>query len=101
MAFLITFHWGWLLGALALGFAMGWVAVVHRAPGVPRLWMWLLSALAVLLVAAALTNLIPGRAGYWLELLLVMFVPYLAGCAVGSWLRACVVFRSMRAKALG
>jgi hypothetical protein len=68
---------------------------------VPRLWMWLLSALAVLLVAAALTNLIPGRAGYWLELLLVMFVPYLAGCAVGSWLRAWVVFRSMRARALG
>jgi hypothetical protein len=34
-------------------------------------------------------------------LLLVMFVPYLAGCAVGSWLRAWVVFRSMRAKALG
>ena len=101
MAFLIAFHWGWLLGALALGFAMGWVAVVHRAPGVPRLGIWLLSALAVLLVAAALADLIPGRAGYWLELLLLMFVPYLAGCAVGSWLRAWVVFRSMRAKTLG
>jgi hypothetical protein len=101
MAFLIAFHWGWLLGALALGFAMGWVAVVHRAPGVPRVGMWLLAALAVLLVAAALTHLIPGRAGYWLELLLLMFVPYLVGCAAGSWLRAWVVFRSMRAKSLG
>jgi hypothetical protein len=98
MAFLITFHWGWLLGALAIGFGMGWVAVVHRAPGVPRLWVWLLSALAVALVLAALTHVIPGRAGYWLELLLLLFVPYLAGCAVGSWLRAWVVFRSMRAK---
>ncbi|HEU0147767.1 MAG: hypothetical protein V7634_3010 [Bradyrhizobium sp.] len=98
MAFLITFHWGWLLGALAIGFAMGWVAVVHRAPGVSRLGMGLLSALAVALVAAALTHVIPGRAGYWLELLLLLFVPYLAGCAVGSWLRAWVVFRSMRAK---
>jgi len=101
MAFLITFHWAWLLGALALGFAMGWVAVVHRAPAVPRLWVGLLSALAVLLVAAAFADLIPGRAGYWLELLLLMFVPYLAGCAIGSWLRAWVVFRSMRAKSLG
>jgi hypothetical protein len=98
MAFLIAFHWGWLLGALAIGFAMGWVAVVHRAPSVPRLWMWLLSVLALALVAAAVVHVIPGRAGYWLELLLLMFVPYLAGCAVGSWLRAWVVFRSMRAK---
>jgi hypothetical protein len=98
MAFLITFHSGWLLGALAIGFAMGWVAVVHRAPGVSRLWTWLLSALAVALVAAAFTHVIPGRAGYWLELLLLMFVPYLAGCAVGSWLRAWVVYRSMRSR---
>jgi len=101
MTFLITFHWGWLLGALALGFAMGWVAVVHRAPGVPRWWMGLLSVLALALVIVALADLVPGRAGYWLELLLLMFVPYLAGCAVGSWLRAWVVFRSMRAKSLG
>jgi len=55
----------------------------------------------LLLVAAAFADLIPGRAGYWLELLLLMFVPYLAGCAIGSWLRAWVVFRSMRAKSLG
>jgi hypothetical protein len=98
MAFMITFHWGWLLGALAIGLAMGWVAVVHRAPGVSRLWIWLLSALAAALLAAALADVIPGRAGYWLELLLLLFVPYLAGCAVGSWLRAWVVARSMRAK---
>jgi hypothetical protein len=98
MAFLIAFHWGWLLGALAVGFAMGWVAVVHRAPAISGLWIWVLSALAIVLVAAAATHVIPGRAGYWLELLLVMFVPYLAGCAIGSWLRAWVVFRSMRNK---
>ena len=30
-------HWGWLLASLLLGFAMGWIAVVHRGQGVDRL----------------------------------------------------------------
>ena len=42
MIFLATFHWGWLLATLLLGFAMGWIAVVHRAHGVSRqLARWL------------------------------------------------------------
>jgi hypothetical protein len=36
---------------------------------------------------------IPGRPGYWLDLGLIMFALYLAGCAVGSWLRDRVVSR--------
>jgi hypothetical protein len=91
MADLVAFHWGWLAGAFAIGLAMGWVAVVHRAPGVSRPVMLLLSALAAILVGAAVACLIPGRAGYWLELLLLLFVPYLVGCAIGTWLRALVV----------
>ncbi|GLH78715.1 hypothetical protein SSBR45G_36240 [Bradyrhizobium sp. SSBR45G] len=96
MAYLVAFHWGWLAGAFAIGLAMGWVAVVHRAPGVSRLLTWLMAALAVGLVAAAVACWIPGRAGYWLELLLILFVPYLVGCGIGTWLRAMVVMRSMR-----
>jgi hypothetical protein len=96
MAYLIAFHWGWLVGAFAIGLGMGWVAVVHRARGVSGLLMLLLSILAAALVAAAVACLIPGRAGYWLELLLLLFVPYLSGCAIGTWLRALVVRRSMR-----
>jgi hypothetical protein len=46
------------------------------------------------LVAAALARLVPGRPGYWLDLGLMMFTLYLAGCAVGSWLRAWVISRS-------
>lgn len=98
MAFLIAFHWGWLLGALLIGLAMGWVAVVHRGPSVSHRLMLGLSALALVLVAVAVTQVLPGRAGYWLELLLLLFVPYLAGCTIGSWLRAWVLLRSMRAK---
>jgi hypothetical protein len=87
MTYLATFHWGWLLASLLLGLAMGWIAVVHRGQEVSKRTMRWLSVLAVVLVAAALSRVIPGRPGYWLDLGLVMFALYLAGCTVGSWLR--------------
>ena len=52
MTVLATFVWGWLLGAALLGFCMGWIAVVHRAQGVSKLWMRWLALLAAALVAA-------------------------------------------------
>jgi hypothetical protein len=88
MAYLATFHWGWLLGSLLLGLAMGWIAVVHRGQGVSKVTARWLAVLVAALVALALARIIPGRPGYWLDLGLVMFALYLAGCAVGSWLRA-------------
>ena len=87
MTYLLTFHWGWLLGSLLLGLAMGWIAVVHRGQGVSKRTSWALAVLAAALVAVALARLIPGRPGYWLDLGLIMFALYLFGCAVGSWLR--------------
>ena len=87
MAYLATFHWGWLLGSLLLGFAMGWIAVVHRGRGVSKVTSRWLAVLVAALVALALARFIPGRPGYWLDLGLVMFALYLAGCTVGSWLR--------------
>jgi hypothetical protein len=87
MAYLATFFWGWLLASLLLGLAMGWIAVVHRGQGVSKRVMLGLAVLAAALVAAALARAIPGRPGYWLDLGLIMFALYLAGCAVGSWLR--------------
>jgi len=91
MVYLATFHWGWLLGSLLLGFAMGWIAVVQRGRGVSKVTSRWLAVLAAALVAAALARVIPGRPGYWLDLGLVMFALYLVGCTVGSWLRAWVV----------
>ena len=91
MAYLATFHWGWLLASLLLGFAMGWIAVVHRGQGVSKLVARGLAVLVAALVAAALARVVPGRFGYWLDLGLIMFALYLAGCSVGSWLRDWVV----------
>jgi hypothetical protein len=47
----------------------------------------------VVIVGIALVQLVPGRPGYWLDLGLVMFAAYLAGCAAGSWLRDRLVSR--------
>jgi hypothetical protein len=97
MAYLATFHWGWLLASLLLGLAMGWIAVVHRGQGVSKLTARWLAVLVAALVAVALTRVVPGRPGYWLDLGLMMFALYLAGCTVGSWLRDWAVSRSARA----
>jgi hypothetical protein len=93
MANLATFFWGWLLASFLLGLAMGWVAVVHRGQGVSKPVARCLAVLAAGLVAAALVRVVPGRAGYWLDLGLIMFGLYLIGCAVGSWLRDRVLSR--------
>ena len=87
MAYLAMFHWGWLAASLLLGFAVGWIAVVHRGRGVSKVTSRWLAALVVALVAAALARVVPGRLGYWLDLGLMMFAPYLVGCVIGSLLR--------------
>ena len=97
MAYLVMFHWNWLLLSALLGFAMGWIAVVHRGQRVSRQTMRWLAALVAALVAAALARVIPGRPGYWLDLGLVMLAVYLVACAVGSWLRDRVLSRSVPA----
>jgi hypothetical protein len=87
MIFLATFHWGWLLATLLLGFGMGWIAVVHRGHGVSKPLARWLAVLVAALLAAALARVVPGRPGYWLDLGLLMFALYLVGCGIGSWLR--------------
>ena len=93
MVYLATFHWGWLLGALLLGVAVGWIAVVQRGQGVSKVMARWLSLLVAALIAASLARVVPGRFGYWLDLGLLMFGSYLVGCAVGSWLRDWVLSR--------
>jgi hypothetical protein len=97
MIYLATFHWGWLLVSLLLGLAMGWIAVVHRGQGVSKRTARALAVLAAALVGAALARVVPGRPGYWLDLGLMMFALYLAGCAVGSWLRDWVLSGNAKA----
>jgi hypothetical protein len=94
MIYAATFFWGWLLAALLLGFAMGWISVVQRGEGVtgaPGRALW---ALVGVLAALAVGQVVPGRPGYWLDLGLALFGLYLLGCVIGAWLRARVVSRT-------
>jgi hypothetical protein len=93
MAYFAEFHWGWLLASWLMGFAVGWIAVVQRGQGVSRTVSRGLAVLVAVLAGLALARLVPGRIGYWLDLGLVMFAFYLAGCAVGSSLRGWVISR--------
>ena len=94
MPYLVSFHMGWLIGSLLLGFCMGWISVVQRGNGTSKVTARWLAALVAGLVAASFAHVVPGRFGYWLDLLLFMFALYLCGCTVGSLLRAWVVSRT-------
>ena len=87
MLYLIQMHGGWLAATFAIGLAMGWVARVQHAAERSGQWLkWLLPLLAAGLVVSLL-RLVPGRAGYWLDLGLLMVALYMVGCQCGTWLR--------------
>jgi uncharacterized membrane protein AbrB (regulator of aidB expression) len=93
MMYLMELHWGWLTGAVLIGLAMGWVSVVYRGAGLSRRGLQWAVVILGLAVGLAVSRTLPGRYGYWLDLGLVIFMLYLAGCIVGSWLRRIVVLR--------
>lgn len=97
MLYLAMFNWHWLLASALIGLAMGWIAVVHRGQGWSNVTMQKIGVFVVALIIVSALHLAPGRVGYWLDLGLVMFGVYIAGCAVGSWLRNLVVSRDMPA----
>ncbi len=97
MTAFITFHWGWLVGALLLGLAMGWIAVVQHGEGLSKTTMQRVALALAVVVGIAVARVVPGRPGYWLDLGLVMFASYLVGCAIGSALRDRVVARQVAA----
>lgn len=97
MAYLVMFHWGWLLASFLLGLGMGWIAVVQRGEGLSKVTMRWVGVLIAVLAGVAAAKIVPGRFGYWLDLGLILFACYLIGCAIGSCLRAWVVSRQQKA----
>jgi predicted flap endonuclease-1-like 5' DNA nuclease len=79
----------WLVAALLVGCATGWLTWSRARPGG---WFdgWLKWAAAafVLGLLVAVFDILPERPGFWLELALLFFAFYIAGCFVGGWLKA-------------
>jgi hypothetical protein len=94
MGYFVTFHWIWLAGASVIGLGMGWIAIAQRGTGLSKRAMQIAAAVLMLAVVSSAARLVPGRFGYWLDLGLVMLAVYFVGCAIGSWLRERMVWRS-------
>jgi hypothetical protein len=90
------FHWMWLAGAAVIGLGMGWIAIVQRGTGLSKRAMQIAAAILATAIALSAAHVLPGRFGYWLDLGLAMLAAYFVGCAIGSWLRERVVWRSAR-----
>ena len=97
MMYLAMFNWAWLLTSAVIGLAMGWIAVVHRGRGLSNATMRKIAVFVAALIIVSALHLAPGRAGYWLDLGLIMFAVYIGGCAIGSWLRNLVISRDVAA----
>jgi preprotein translocase subunit SecY len=81
-----------LVQLAAGGLFFCWITTRRREVGLG--YGWLLRIVFGVLAALAIGRIVPGRAGYWIDLGLIMFGLYLAGCVAGSCLRAWVVARS-------
>ena len=87
MHYLLATYWMWFVVALLAGGAIGYRSSWRRASeGWARLWpWWTVIAFMVGLVIAVLDGL-PGRAGLFLETLLLLSFWYAVGGLLGIWL---------------
>jgi predicted flap endonuclease-1-like 5' DNA nuclease len=79
----------WLLVALLIGMGVGW-STYSDSPREGWLagWVkWAVLAFVVGLIVAML-KLLPGRTGFWLEVVLLMTFAYTVGCFLGGWLKS-------------
>jgi hypothetical protein len=83
--------WGWYAGALAIGFATGWISVVRRGSGLSHDMQRRIAIVIAGVLAVALLRLLPGRVGYAIDLGLMLLACYAMGCVIGAWLRTRVV----------
>lgn len=76
------------LAAAGLGFALGALLGGGRRAFSTR-WPVLLAAILALIVGSglAMSGLIPGRPDLWLDISMLLAVPYGLGCAAGAGLR--------------
>ena len=80
MIVLLTAFWPGLAGAVALGCLVGFLAGWPESRAVPLI----LLGLALVLMLLAVTRLVPGLPGFWLEGAALMLPLYLVGCALGA-----------------
>lgn len=89
MAYLLVTLWPWMLAALLLGLAVGWLTSRFPAPAGPEpsarfsFGFWVVVAAIVVAVFAAITHFFKGKAGFWFDAALLMTAFYFIGCCLG------------------
>lgn len=86
MWYLIQQYWLWLLGALAIGLAIGWLTFLPASRTLWPKWISIVAIAFVIGLVLAGLKAIPGVAGLWLDTALLFFTSYIIGCFLGSWL---------------
>jgi hypothetical protein len=77
---LLAAFWPGLTGAVALGGVVSFLAGWPESRAVPLA----LLGLALVLMLLAITRVVPGLPGFWLEGAALMLPLYLVGCALGA-----------------
>lgn len=80
MTVLLAAFWPGLAGAVALGCVVGFLTGWPESRAVPLV----LLGLTLGLMGLAVTRLVPGLPGFWLEGAALMLPLYLVGCALGA-----------------
>ena len=83
-----SFPW-WLLTVALIGVLVGWItyADIPRGGWFEGWVKWAAIAFVIGLVVAVL-KLLPGEAGLWLEIALLVMFLYIVGCFLGGWLKS-------------
>lgn len=81
MILLLSFLWPGLSGTFALGLGAGWLSGLPRGALAPAV----LSLAIAALWGAALSGIVPGRAGLWVESAALMLPAYVAGCLAAAF----------------
>ncbi|MGJ4891131.1 cell envelope biogenesis protein TolA [Bradyrhizobium sp. HKCCYLRH3099] len=78
----------WILLSALIGGAVGWITwSEHKHPDWHRGWLLPATLAFAIGLLMALLGVLPGRAGLWLEVLLLMISAYLLGCLAGGYLK--------------
>lgn len=87
MLYLVHTHWLLFFGALVLGIGVGWLTYLPTATRWTDRPVHIAIGVVAVGAVVAITEVVPGRAGYWLELGVNLVLVYAVGCFIGWALR--------------
>ncbi|HLN09553.1 MAG TPA: cell envelope biogenesis protein TolA [Xanthobacteraceae bacterium] len=80
MLYLVETYWAWMVVAMMLGGGVGWsISPARRRQDSTDRWLWWAAVVFIAGLVVAILHWLPGRAGFYLETLLLLSFAYLVG----------------------